>query len=269
LDGGSSVLEFSQRLSLKALSVSTGLVKQNQFKVTIAPTTTKPMPQKKSEVEPATTELAAKNTFRILILDDIEHVKQLKAACKNAGHSVVPAHTVKEAMAFLDGANHADVIVCAAYLEDQNIFEFLKRLRGNPLHKQSMFMILALAPGPMGVKMNATVEIAGHHLGSDAFISMPVFDAVQLIAEIKKLLPLVPWVERSRLDELEDEQKQSSDRLQQLTPSTGYYCESHAPETAERFTPKAGRVGSRTGIPFGAEEFKCHCGAEATHKVRS
>ncbi|MDZ4837187.1 MAG: response regulator [Candidatus Melainabacteria bacterium] len=152
-------------------------------------------------VEPATPELAAKDTFRILILDEMVNVLQLKAACKNAGHSVVPAHTVKEAMSFLDGPNHADVIICAAYLEDENIFEFLKRLRGDAKHDDSMFMILSLAPGPIGVRLNASVEIAGHHLGSDAFISMPVFDAVQLIAAIKALLPVVPWLERCRIED--------------------------------------------------------------------
>jgi len=162
------------------------------------------MTDKEPELEKATPPLAAKDTFRVLILDDIEHVNQLKAACKNAGHSVVPAHTVKEAMSFLDGTNHADVIICAAYLEDEDIFEFLKRLRKNPAHKTTMFMILALAPGPLGIKMNHVVEIAGHQLGSDVFISMPVFDAVQLIAEIKKLLPLVPRLERNKL---EDEEK--------------------------------------------------------------
>lgn len=38
-------------------------------------------------------------------------------------------------------------------------------------------------------------------LGADAFVSMPVFDAPQLIAEIKKLLPLVPALEADRLEE--------------------------------------------------------------------
>jgi CheY-like chemotaxis protein len=155
------------------------------------------MTDMKPQVEPATPKLAAKDTFRILILDDVEHVYQLKTACKNAGHSVVPAHTVGEAMRFLDSTNHADVIICAAYLEDENTFEFLKRLRANPVHKRSMFMILALEPGPIGVRLNAQVEIAGRQLGADAFISMPVFDAERLIAEIKKLLPKVPWLAKS------------------------------------------------------------------------
>jgi CheY-like chemotaxis protein len=153
------------------------------------------------KVEQATPRLAAKDTFRILIMDTVEHTDEIKAACKDAGHSVVAAQTIKEAFAFLDDKDHADVIVCAAYLEDESMFEFLRRLRTDPTHKDSMFMILALAPGPAGVKLNASVEIAGKTLGSDAFISMPMFDAPQLIAEIKKLLPLVPALEKSRLDD--------------------------------------------------------------------
>jgi CheY-like chemotaxis protein len=153
------------------------------------------------KVEQATPRLAAKDTFRILIMDTVEHTDEIKAACKDAGHSVVAAQTIKEAFAFLDDKDHADVIICAAYLEDESMFEFLRRLRTDPTHKDSMFMILALAPGPAGVKLNASVEIAGKTLGSDAFISMPIFDAPQLIAEIKKLLPLVPALEKSRLDD--------------------------------------------------------------------
>lgn len=155
------------------------------------------------KAEPATGNAlkAAKDTFRILIMDSTEHTDQLKEACKDAGHTVLPAHTIKEAFVFLDGKNHADVIVCAAYLEDESLFEFLKRLRSNPIHKASMFLILALAPGPVGAHSNVSTERAGRLLGADAFISMPVFDAEQLIAEIKKLLPSVPMMERSRLEE--------------------------------------------------------------------
>jgi len=158
------------------------------------------------KVEPATPVLAAKDTFRILIMDTVEHSDQLKAACKDAGHSVVAAQTIEEAFAFLDDKDHADVIVCAAYLEDESLFEFLRRLRSDSTHKDSMFMILALAPGRTGAGANASTEKAGRVLGADAFVSMPVFDAGQLIAEIKKLLSRVPALEKSRLEEAKDKQ---------------------------------------------------------------
>jgi CheY-like chemotaxis protein len=158
-----------------------------------------PLMSKVPKIEKAFLERDAKDTFRILIMDNVDHVNQLKDACKAAGHSVVPAHTIKEAFAFLDTKNHADVIICAAYLEDQSMFEFLKRLRSNPIHKNSMFAILALEPGISGARTNSSTEQAGKLLGADAFINMPVFDPVQLIAEIHKLLPAVPWLEADKL----------------------------------------------------------------------
>ena len=153
------------------------------------------------EVESASLQarLAEKDTFRILIMDSPEHTNLLKAACKDAGHSVVASHSIDEAFAFLDGKNHADVIVCAAYLEDESLFDFLRRLRLDPIHKNTMFMTLALEPGRAGEKANVSTENAGRLLGADAFVSMPEFNAKQLIEEIKMLLPLVPALEASRL----------------------------------------------------------------------
>ncbi|CAN5150824.1 hypothetical protein BH10CYA1_BH10CYA1_60330 [soil metagenome] len=60
---------------------------------------------RKPIVEPATVPLAAKDTFRILIMDTLEHTDKLKAACKDAGHSVAAAQSIKEAFVFLDGTD--------------------------------------------------------------------------------------------------------------------------------------------------------------------
>lgn len=158
-------------------------------------------------IEKATPELAAKDTFRILIMDTVEHANQVKAACRVAGHSVIAVHTIDKAFEFLEGRNHVDVIVCAAYMEDENLFEFLKRLRNNPVHKETMFLTLALRPGSAATSMNASTESAGKVLGADGFVSMPQFDARRLIAEIEKLLPFVPMLERSKLAEKEEKKR--------------------------------------------------------------
>lgn len=155
---------------------------------------------KEPVVESPTNRQPGKDTFRILIMDTPEHTELLKTACKEAGHAVVAAHSIAESFAFLDDKDHADVIVCAAYLEDESLFDFLGKLRNHPTHQHSRFMILALEPGPAGVLMNYTVEIAGKALGADAFVRMPVFDADKLVSEIDKLLPNIPSLERSRID---------------------------------------------------------------------
>jgi len=150
-------------------------------------------------IELGTIRLAAKDTFRILIMDTEAHISQLKAVCRGMGHSVIAVRSIEEAFAFLDGTNHADVIVCAAYLENESMFEFLRRLREDPVHKMTVFIIMALEPGPTGTRLNGSVESSGKLLGADAFINMPVFDAARLIKAIKTLLPLVPALEISRL----------------------------------------------------------------------
>lgn len=152
------------------------------------------------EAATANARLPAKDTFRILIMDTVEHTDQLKAACKDVGHSVVGAHSIDESFAFLNGKNHADVIICAAYLEDESLFDFLRRLREDPNHKDTMFMTLALEPGFAGVKVNASTEKAGSVLGADVFLHMPVFDAALLVAEIKKMLPSTPKLEQEKQD---------------------------------------------------------------------
>jgi len=152
------------------------------------------------KVEPPTTKLRPVDTFRILLLDSIEHTNQMKDASKEAGHSVVAAHTIKEAIAFLDDIDHADVIVCAAHLEEESLFDFLDQLRKNPVHKNCSFMILSLEPGPAAERTELSTKRAGLLLGANAFVTMPVFDPIQLIVEIKKLLPPIPALVEEKLE---------------------------------------------------------------------
>lgn len=162
-----------------------------------------------ARIEPATPVLPAKDTFRILIMDTVEHTDQLKVVCKNAGHSVIAVHSIREAFSFLDGRDHADVVVCAAHLEDESVFDFLKQLRSNPRHKHAMFMTLSLDPSPIGRQVDDMIEKTGQLLGADAFVSMPEFDPEQLIAEIKSLLPMVPALEADRLKNEKSEKRDS------------------------------------------------------------
>ena len=149
-------------------------------------------------VEPPTSDRHARDTFRILILDKKEHVDRLKDACQDAGHSVVGAQSIKEAFSFLDGKDHADVIVCAAHMEDESMFEFLRRVQEDENHMDVMVLMLALESGPMGVQTSASTERTGRALGADAYITMPRFDAVALIDAIKQLLPEVPNLEQEK-----------------------------------------------------------------------
>lgn len=136
-------------------------------------------------------------TWRILFLDSPENVEQLKEACKKYGYAVVGSTTIDEAWAFLNGKDHVDVIVCAAHLEEESMFQFLKDVRGNEKHGKAAFLILSLEPGETGARMDRSAERAGILLGADGYLIMPVFDAPELVAEIRKLQPSIPTLQQS------------------------------------------------------------------------
>lgn len=139
-------------------------------------------------------------TWRVLFLDNAENIEQLKKACKKDGYAVVGSTTIKEAWAFLDGKDHVDVIVCAAHLEEESMFQFLKDVRANEKHGKVAFLILSLEPGTSGARMDRSTERAGMLLGADGYLVMPVFDATELVAQIQKLQPAIPVLQQSATD---------------------------------------------------------------------
>lgn len=149
---------------------------------------------KEPELEHPTAKNAnpAAETWRILFLDSAANVEQLKRACKDVGYVVIGATTIEEAWAFLDGTNHADVIVCAAHLEEESMFDFLRGVRANELHRAATFLILSLEDGARGARLDSSTESAGTALGADAYVVMPRFDAVELVKQVKKLHPNRP-----------------------------------------------------------------------------
>ena len=136
-------------------------------------------------------------TWRILFLDNAENIEQLKTACKKCGYAVIGSTTIDEAWTFLNGKDHVDVIVCAAHLEEESMFRFLQDVRDNKMHGNTAFLILSLEPGEAGVRMDRSTERAGMLLGADGYLIMPVFDALELIAQIQKHQPLIPMLQQS------------------------------------------------------------------------
>lgn len=143
---------------------------------------------------------SALETWRVLFLDTVEHMEQLKKACKKDGYVVVGSTTIQEAWAFLNGKDHVDVIVCAAHLEEESMFKFLSDVRANEKHGKVAFLILSLEPGTSGARMDRSTERAGILLGADGYLVMPVFDAPELIAQIEQLRPAVPMLQQSATD---------------------------------------------------------------------
>jgi len=139
---------------------------------------------------------APQDTYRILFLDNPAQVERLKEVCKDDGYVVVGAETLLTAMAFLEGKDHVDVIVCAAHLESESMFDFLQRVRAHALHAKTMFLILSLEASATGSRLDRSVARAGIALGANAYAIMPTFDAAALLAHIRELRPAIPMLQQ-------------------------------------------------------------------------
>ena len=144
---------------------------------------------------------SALETWRILFLDSAGNIEQLKNSCKKDGYAVVGSTTIEGAWAFLDGKDHIDVIVCAAHLEEESMFQFLQDVRANEKHGKAAFLILSLEPSVSGARMDRSTKRAGMLLGADAYLVMPVFDAAELITQIQQLQPAIPMLQQSATEE--------------------------------------------------------------------
>ena len=136
-------------------------------------------------------------TWRILFLDNADHIAQLKDTCKKMGYAVVGSTSIQDAWTFLNGKDHVDVIVCAAHLEEESVFKFLKEVRDHDKHSKVAFLILSLESGSMGAQVDRSTARTGMALGASGYLVMPQFDASQLITQIQKLQPDIPMLQQS------------------------------------------------------------------------
>jgi len=146
-----------------------------------------------TEIETPTLRLPPNDTYRILTLENPENIAKLKDACKSAGQQVVPVQSITEAMVFLETKDHVDVIVAAAHLQNESVFEFLQQVKHEASHlKKVPFLMLCAEPGTLGLVTSPAVELVAELMGADKYLLMAEFDANLLIEEISQLLPPVP-----------------------------------------------------------------------------
>jgi CheY-like chemotaxis protein len=127
--------------------------------------------------------------YRILVLDTPEHVDDLTTICTALGHEVVPVLTISEGMKFMDTKDHVDVIVSAAHLDNESVFDFLRQVKSSPLHRDVPFMLICSEPSEVGLFVSEVVAKAAHVLGAAKYLVMDTFNGRQLMREINALLP--------------------------------------------------------------------------------
>ena len=146
-----------------------------------------------AKIEEPTAELPPVKTYRFLTLENEANINELKEACKSAGHQVVPVLSIRQAMEFLDLKDHVDIIISATHLQNESVFDFLRRVKSpESMHRNVPFVMLSLEPGGLARATSGMVEAVAELLGADHYILMPVFDPVLLLQEVEPLLPPIP-----------------------------------------------------------------------------
>lgn len=105
----------------------------------------------------------------------------------------MPVLTIEKAMAFLETRDHVDVIVAAAHLEQESVFEFLSQVKAPDSHlKDVPFLVLCAEPGTLAFLTSPAVEVAANIMGADQYLLMPNFNPEILMEAIESHLPPIP-----------------------------------------------------------------------------
>ncbi len=145
-------------------------------------------------------------TWRILFIDREENLEKLKNVSLDAGYVVIGATDVAEAWSFLQGLDHVDVIVCAAYLQNESMLDFVHRIRCSNRGEVAI-AILSLDPTVTAARLDRSTRNAAMVIGADAYVVMPTFDAAELIRQLQALRPDVPML---RLDDSQGAERQKA-----------------------------------------------------------
>lgn len=135
--------------------------------------------------------------YRIVIMLDAPRFDELADACKRHGYEVVRVSTPDECLRFLDTKDHADLIVSASNLENENVFELLVRLKSSAQHKDVPILLVCSEPTHVNLAANVVVETAARVLGVDSYMLMLEFDLDKLLEQIDKTLPAA-WPAKER-----------------------------------------------------------------------
>lgn len=130
--------------------------------------------------------------YRILVLETAEHVAELTETLETGAYEVVPIETIKQAFDFLESLDHVDLIIAAAHLETENVFEFLKAVKKSKHLAEIPVLIFCTDPGAVALATSEATESASNILGADSYLLMETFDPLRVLQEIEAHVPEAP-----------------------------------------------------------------------------
>jgi CheY-like chemotaxis protein len=125
--------------------------------------------------------------YKLLLVENEQHAAALREACRSTDEVLVAVHTIRSAIDFIETKDHVNVILAAAHLEHESVFDFLHMARNSEHLRDVPFIMFCAEPGEVATHFNSTVEKLAYKLGADKYLMMPTFDADLVLAEVEKL----------------------------------------------------------------------------------
>lgn len=127
-----------------------------------------------------------KNAKILIVDDDPDLTKALKATLESKDYTVITASTGPEGMDKISSHKPDLLILDVMLATSQEGFEIVRKLRKDPRSKKMPILMLSAIKGKTGIDFKSAVEDPDW-LPADSFLDKPVEPQV-LLAEIKRLL---------------------------------------------------------------------------------
>ncbi|HEY9755206.1 MAG TPA: hypothetical protein V6C97_08595 [Oculatellaceae cyanobacterium] len=125
---------------------------------------------------------------RILILQEMEqNIINLKAALLPRGHELI---FVRHELKALERLQHEqfDLIICAVYLQESDVFDFTKAVKHHPTLKHIPLVFYCSAVSSFARSVRGGLKIAAETIGVDLYLTMEKFDPEMMATQIETCL---------------------------------------------------------------------------------
>lgn len=125
---------------------------------------------------------------RILVLQELqENVVNLRQSLEPSGHELVVVSTINAAMHQLK-EDQFDMIICAVFLENESVFDFLKNCKNDLVYRTIPFVFYCYKTSKFARSVRDGLQIAARTLGAERYVIMESFNAHVLRSQVEECL---------------------------------------------------------------------------------
>lgn len=127
----------------------------------------------------------------VLVLQELtQNVEHIKTALEPRGHRLTFVNEPEMAMRVLNGADKIDAIICAVYLEESDVFEFVRKVKRSQIAKNVPVVFYCYKTSSFARSVRSALKIAAKSTGVDLYITMESFVAAEFAEQFEQFLNL-------------------------------------------------------------------------------